>query len=431
HTGKKSRLSPPKSTGHRPPDPYVRLPCGHLSPPDYLLAWCQFQLEQGRTVFGCPQCGDGLAGRTGLSYQLIAGKVSLSDRQKRYFEETVSRLTALTLCDFKPCPGCGSFVERIDLNNLCVHCTICTAKKARTYQFCWLCLKEWTGPFLNAKHCANSGCGQKVQEQEITPSFTFCQPEFKSKTLQSEGDDVYPLLDKSRLRRRLALVISNIEFEHLSDRIGGEKDEADMKSLLEILGYSVVILKNLTAQGMNASIKDFSKRKEHIQSDSCFVVIMSHGCAEGICGTHDLPGSEQEDIFKVEEIFKSLNTANCAGLRDKPKVILIQSCRGGECGVTMVPDSAPIRRSQRKEHTEKDFICLRSSTPDTVSYRCPENGSVFIQTIVQVFHQYADENHIEELFRRVLKKFKDSYPDQMPCKDRTTLVKKFYLFPGL
>lgn len=80
---------------------------------------------------------------------------------------------------------------------------------------------------------------------------------------------------------------------------------------------------------MHAAMRDFAQREEHDKSDSCFVVLMSHGDAKGICGVFDSI-EDEEDVFQAEEIFNCLNTPNCAGLKDKPKIILIQSCRGGE-----------------------------------------------------------------------------------------------------
>lgn len=103
-------------------------------------------------------------------------------------------------------------------------------------------------------------------------------------------------------------------------------------------------------------------------------------------------------------------------------------------GSVDVPDSGPINNRGR-EHREKDFCCLRSSTPgkgnpflillfiilygpeirfahvlsnnifstlytETLSYRNKEKGSNFIQDVVKIFHQHAHQDHIEELFRK-------------------------------
>lgn len=48
-------------------------------------------------------------------------------------------------------------------------------------------------------------------------------------------------------RTRLALIISNKEFIHLSNRNGSEVDLSGMQDLLENLGYSVVVKVDLTA----------------------------------------------------------------------------------------------------------------------------------------------------------------------------------------
>ncbi|XP_030635102.1 caspase-1-like [Chanos chanos] len=186
-----------------------------------------------------------------------------------------------------------------------------------------------------------------------------CKPEFKREVLKKEMGEIYPSTEKSPRRKRLALVISNSIFLFQRNLRGAEKDELNMIRLLKDLGYDVVLHRNLTAKAMDATIADFAEREEHFQSDSCFVVIMSHGNESEICGV--LHHSDLiEDLFPVDKIFYHLNTLNCPGLHNKPKIILIDSCR-----------------------------------------------------------QF-----------QVIKKFQETYPKQLPCKERT-LSKKFYLFPGL
>ncbi|XP_030635105.1 caspase-1-like [Chanos chanos] len=408
------------------------LPCGHHVTADYLRAWCQYLLEQGQSRFTCPRFSKSRNKTCGavLPYQSICQRARLTAEQQTKFEEILGALAAATLCDYKHCPGCHSNVERANPNNLCVHCTVCSAKRAKPFYFCWQCVREWKGPLYNASKCENEGCRPRQQESSSPSRLVLCKPEYKRQMLRNEQDDIYPSLDKSPSRKRLALLINNINFKHLEVRMGAEKDEENMARLLKDLGYDVVLLRNLTAKGMDTAIADFSKREEHVQSDSCFVVIMSHGGPTGICGvSYRKQNDNEKDMFCTNKIFDHLNTPNCPGLRDKPKIILIQSCRGHEEGSVDVHDSVPD--NTRKEHREKDFCCLRSCTPNTVSYRHPRRGSAFFQEVVEIFYNHAHKNDIEELFRKVLKKFKETHPDQMPCKERTTLSKKFYLFPGL
>lgn len=72
----------------------------------------------------------------------------------------------------------------------------------------------------------------------------------------------------------------------------------------------------------------FAARKEHRSSDSTILVFMSHGVLEGICGTKHK--EEEPDILHDDTIFQIFNNRNCQSLRDKPKVIIMQACRGSE-----------------------------------------------------------------------------------------------------
>ncbi|MGH0134323.1 UNVERIFIED_CONTAM: hypothetical protein FKN15_051725 [Acipenser sinensis] len=151
--------------------------------------------------------------------------------------------------------------------------------------------------------------------------------EFVTHTQQTEADSIYKIQDKAS-RQRLALIINNIEFEKAElKRNGAQQDQEQMKKLLEELGYSVELYNDQSAQEMESTLSLFSQREEHTKSDSTFVVLMSHGVRDGICGK--LSKDEKTDILKTDKIFDIFNTKNCAGLRGKPKVIIIQACRGG------------------------------------------------------------------------------------------------------
>ncbi|XP_029787217.1 caspase-1-like, partial [Suricata suricatta] len=138
-------------------------------------------------------------------------------------------------------------------------------------------------------------------------------------------------------------------------------------------------------QDMESALRAFAARPEHKSSDSTFLVFMSHGILSGICGTKY--SSENPDVLAHDTIFQIFNNRSCPSLKDKPKVIIVQACRGENLGEVWVSDSpaAPTDSvshigtslSQRgdsleddaihKVHVEKDFIAFCSSTPRT----CP------------------------------------------------------------
>ncbi|KAG9344018.1 hypothetical protein JZ751_012494 [Albula glossodonta] len=87
--------------------------------------------------------------------------IFLDTKRKLHFEETMEALAAAEYCEFKNCPGCHTCVEREDLDNLNVHCTVCSAVRGRAFQVCWQCLRVWKGPCPRSDRCGNDGCTNK------------------------------------------------------------------------------------------------------------------------------------------------------------------------------------------------------------------------------------------------------------------------------
>ncbi|KAI4892983.1 hypothetical protein NFI96_027793 [Prochilodus magdalenae] len=257
-----------------------------------------------------------------------------------------------------------------------------------------------------------------VQPDTDSP-LILCSPQFREEVLREKGQEIYSVLDKGA-RKRLALLINNVEFDREDmKRNGAQRDEENMGTLLRGLGYDVVKHTNLSGKEMDEAIGSFAKRAEHADSDSTFVVIMSHGKRDAILGVHHSP-SNPADFLPVDRIYHHLNSANCPALINKPKVILIQACRGEEQGRVWVSDSGSddlwnLESDSGWEHKEKDFVSLLSCTPDTVSYRHRENGALFIGYLVEVFNGHAHKDDIEELFRKAsyeaLREFTEAQAD--------------------
>uniref|UniRef100_A0A8C4Z668 Caspase-1 n=1 Tax=Gadus morhua TaxID=8049 RepID=A0A8C4Z668_GADMO len=290
------------------------------------------------------------------------------------------------------------------------------------------------------KPCTVEGSGNHLAgSQEVKASFKVSPTETKGRTseliLSSEQFKTEKLKDRDNIyavmapanRTRMALLITNVHFDKENDRDGAEKDEEDMSKLLISLGYNVERHRDLSGAEMDEAVKRFSKDPRLATTDSVFVVIMSHGVKGAIVGVHHCDGVP--DQFPIDNIYKHLDTIRCPKLINKPKVIIIQACRGDEVDADIEEDAI------HREHKEKDMVSLLSCTADTVSYRHSQKGSFLIQHLVEIFKHHAHEDHIDELFRKVLKRFEDEPPSasvrQMAVRDRCTLTKHFYLFPRL
>ncbi|XP_036115337.1 caspase-13-like [Molossus molossus] len=282
---------------------------------------------------------------------------------------------------------------------------------------------------------------EPAESAQTTDTLKLCPHEEFLKLQKEMAGEIYPIKDRMG-RTCLALIICNREFDHLPVREGAELDITRMTELLVGLDYNVTVEEKLTAKDMESVLEAFAACPEHRSSDSTFLVFMSHGILDGICGTQH--SDEKPDVLPYDTIFRIFNNRNCLSLKDKPKVIIVQACRGANRGELWVSDSpAPVADNSSqspeileddgvyKAHVEKDFIAFCSSTPHNVSWRDRTKGSLFITQLITCFQKYSWNCHPEEVFRKVQLSFETPHVRaQMPTTERVSLSRYFYLFPG-
>ncbi|TWW77153.1 Caspase-1-A [Takifugu flavidus] len=312
-------------------------------------------------------------------------------------------------------------------------------KARRLIDSCWVC------PVVILLHQSPRW---KVKGHLQVPHQSMCSGREK----QSDKS-VYPGT-REAINNRVALVITNITFMNQRlNREGAKKDEENMETLLKGLGYEVVKYRNLTGQAIEDAVIDFSKRPKLKDTDSVVVVIMSHGRLGVVAGVSTQSETFEDDHFSLDKIYRHLAqrtvrrcSTNPRSSSSRPAEEVMTLSAHDESGEIIfndqhppenppVSDDANIQEDAiRIEHKEKDFIWLLSCTPDTVSYRALAKGSFLVQVLVDVFKASAERDDLEELFRKVQHRFED-FPignrRQMPTRDRCTLTKRFYFYPGL
>ncbi|XP_070685406.1 caspase a-like [Pempheris klunzingeri] len=335
------------------------------------------------------------------------------------------------------------------------------AERAR----CVIDLVKRKGDEASRKMIAHLRCRDETLYNELglssgQPAQPAAEPPAKqerSTTLNptTDDDDIYPVTKES-IGNRVALLITNIKFANEKfNRNGAEKDEMNMEKLLKDLGYEVVKYTDLTGKQIDAALMKFSGHPKLKATDSVVVVIMSHGKQGAVLGVNHKHETSGDDEFPIDNIYKHLGSEKCPALLNKPKIIIIQACRGEDRGSVLVCDSgnsavvcddvdqpgpsSPVNEENidddtvRCVHREIHFFPLLSCTPGTVSYRQTDRGSLLIQFIVEVFNKFAKKDDIDELFRKVMRRFEKfsiSNKRQMATKDRYSATRRFYFFPN-
>ncbi|KAF4080064.1 hypothetical protein AMELA_G00166160 [Ameiurus melas] len=184
----------------------------------------------------------------------------------------------------------------------------------------------------------------------------------------------------------------------LKQRYGSDSDLAVLKEVFEWLGFNVGVYENQTAEQMKDLLKKYSQ--QHHDGD-CFVCcILSHGSIDGVHGTDGA-------IVSSDDIFGPFGGNSCPSLINKPKVFIIQACRGKEyhLPVEVQPDSYEEDEEDAEMEDETslemdavqvmtipayaDFLIARSTIKGYLSFRETISGSWFIQSLCKQLKTYC------------------------------------------
>ncbi|CAG0891889.1 unnamed protein product [Darwinula stevensoni] len=219
--------------------------------------------------------------------------------------------------------------------------------------------------------------------------------------------------------RGLALIINNKTFSGAKERRGSDVDTVKIGDLFDQLHFRVIPEKDLNLDVMKRKLEDFANMPDHQESDCCVVVIMSHGYQApdsnldgawrpllGQPGSSSVPCpyvvfSSDDKELEVEWIIQTFTAIKA--LKGKPKLFIIQSCRGGKPqdgdGVRnfVETDSKKLRMVLDAD----DIFVANSTIPYQSAYRDTQEGAWFIQSICHVFAESAHCKDLKHLMEKV------------------------------
>ena len=119
----------------------------------------------------------------------------------------------------------------------------------------------------------------------------------------------------------IGVIINNKTFRgDKKDRKGTDIDASALKKLFTYLGFYTKCFNDLTAKQMKDELTEISKI-DHKKYDCLMVAILTHGEKGKLYGTDD-------KSILVEDLTKLFYGDQCPSLVGKPKIFILQACRG-------------------------------------------------------------------------------------------------------
>ncbi|XP_012883824.1 PREDICTED: caspase-14 [Dipodomys ordii] len=178
---------------------------------------------------------------------------------------------------------------------------------------------------------------------------------------------------------RLALTLCVTE-----EREGSKADLDALERMFRQLRFENTTKENPTGRQFLEEMKAFQETLDGwAEPVSCaFVVLMAHG-DEGL-----LKGVDEE-MVELDNLFEALNNKNCAALRGKPKLFMVQACRGEhrDLGEAIGGDQVAVIEQEHPQTipTYTDTVHVYATMEGHIAYRHDKDGSSFIQTVADVF----------------------------------------------
>lgn len=229
---------------------------------------------------------------------------------------------------------------------------------------------------------------------------------------QSDPTADSPVIPRKILKRSFDCVESELDCYDLSgkrkaflmcvkkDRPGSDQDIQRMGHWLHQCQFESTLCIDPDKKELMDKLTSFRDGLNEMKDEigCCVVTLMSHG-EKGFIKMKDGARVSLEDVFEM------FNNKNCPGLHEKPKIFIIQACRGEKRDNGIETDDEPMQlddiSEKRRLPTFSDYFIIYPTQADHVALRHSRTGSVMIEKMIDVYKQYGNKWHIVDFFTQV------------------------------
>ncbi|KAM9363003.1 caspase-6-like [Symphorus nematophorus] len=208
---------------------------------------------------------------------------------------------------------------------------------------------------------------------------------------------------KYNKRRGLAVIFNQEHFNDGRVRHGTNVDRDNLENRLKELNFQVKVYNDSTKANVLKEIHEAAEA-DHSDADCFLLVFLSHGENNHV--------SAYDDKIDIRDITSMFKGDKCKSLVGKPKIFILQACRGNKFD-DPVEACAGCRRVKDEVVEETgaiqtlpagaDFIMCYSTAEGYVSIRDTKHGSWYIQDLCELL-QYGEFIEFTDLLTLVTRK---------------------------
>uniref|UniRef100_A0A3Q3KF63 Caspase-6 n=1 Tax=Monopterus albus TaxID=43700 RepID=A0A3Q3KF63_MONAL len=259
---------------------------------------------------------------------------------------------------------------------------------------------------LIARCSTFSGSAAKYSKTETDSAGKFLPPPWHITSSALDPTEEYRM---NHRRRGLAIIFNHEHFFWklgMNDRYGTNADQYSLEKRLKELDFEV---KTYVDRRQEEVLDILSKAAEDDHSDAdCFLVVfLSHGEDDHIYAN--------DGKISIQDITSMFKGTKCSSLVGKPKIFILQACRGDKHDDPVMPCDAVDSEADTNEvvvdasaiHTlpaGADFIMCYSVAEGYYSHRETINGSWYVQDLCELFQKYGDSLEFTRLLTLVNRK---------------------------
>ncbi|XP_059055753.1 caspase-7-like [Achroia grisella] len=221
---------------------------------------------------------------------------------------------------------------------------------------------------------------------------------------QTDYDVTYEL-ERHSNDQKVLHIFNQIKCDGYGERFGTVYDAKSLQKTFEAKGFRVFVHNDKTLIEIKDILDKFSdQRTANFTDYGCIAVaVLTHGWYNGELRAKDTNYNEQM-------IIDYLKTSTNRTFIDKPRIVIIQACRGenDSCGVGVHQSTGTLEQSNLDHdcqchytlNLEPDMLVLHSSYIGKSSFR-PGTGSWFIQTLCKEIDKSASTTDLKSIITTV------------------------------